>query len=287
MTYSMTGFGKANFQLKNKSFVVEIKTLNSKQTDMYFRLPAVLQEIEIDSRNIVAEELLRGKINVNIHTVDNTEVESYKIDTNVLDSYYKQVKEISTNKEQLLNALLGLPNVVVSSQDELNDAEKQTILQAIKTTCAEVMQYRQTEGKVLQEDVEKRIEIINQSKQNIEKLAPQRIEKIKTRIKDNLGTLKGDVSYNEDKFEQELIYYIEKLDITEEFVRLNAHTSYFLEELLSKEPAKGKKLNFIAQEIGREINTIGSKANDAEIQKEVVQMKDELEKIKEQINNIL
>lgn len=287
MIYSMTGFGKSDFKLKNKSFVVEIKTLNSKQTDMYFRLPALMQEMEIELRSMVSDILLRGKINVNISTADNTEIENYKIDTAVLNNYYEQIKGIINNKENVLNALLTLPNAVTSSQETLTDNDKKVVKEALKSACAEVMKFRLKEGKVLKEDLEKRIENINVAKADIEKLAPIRIEKIRAKIKDSLNSLKADVSYNEDRFEQELIYYIEKLDVTEEFVRLDAHTKHFLEEISNATVAKGKKLNFISQEIGREINTIGSKANDADIQKDVVQMKDELEKIKEQVNNIL
>lgn len=283
----MTGFGKSDFKLKSKSFVIEIKTLNSKQTDMYFRLPALMQEMEIELRSMVSDILLRGKINVSISTADNTEIENYKIDTAVLNNYYEQIKGLINNKENVLNALLTLPNAVTSSQETLTDKDKKVIKNSLQNACAEVMKFRLKEGKVLKEDLEKRIENISIAKADIEKLAPVRIEKIRAKIKDSLNSLKADVSYNEDRFEQELIYYIEKLDVTEEFVRLNAHTAYFLEEINSSNMDKGKKLNFISQEIGREINTIGSKANDADIQKDVVQMKDELEKIKEQVNNIL
>lgn len=287
MIYSMTGFGKADFQLRNKNFYVEVKTLNSKQTDMYFRLPTILQEMEMELRNIVVEFLFRGKINVSIQSADNTETESYKIDIDVLNHYFEQIKGITTKKEDVLSTILGMPNVVISSKENLKDEEKNIVTSALKSACMEAMLFRLKEGNILKIDLEERINKIIEGKNKIEKLAPERIEKIKTRIKENLTTLKTDLSYNEDRFEQELVYYIEKLDITEEFVRLDAHTKYFIEELSNKDNSVGKKLNFISQEIGREINTIGSKANDADIQKEVVQMKDELEKIKEQVNNIL
>ncbi|MCB9255622.1 MAG: YicC family protein [Chitinophagales bacterium] len=287
MVYSMTGFGKASFDLHDCNYTIEIKSLNSKQMDVFTRLPNLLKEMEIPLRKQISDSLLRGKIELNISSSKNEDANSVSINTDLLQDYYAQIKDLNLPSNDTLGALLRLPNVLVSEQIQLSTEDKNIVENALTLAMDELQAFRKVEGLALEADLRMRLGLILEYKQEVKRLAPIRIEKLRTRMMDNLKALQLDLDASSERLEQEMIFFIEKLDVTEEFVRLKHHCEYFEEVMQNAELTIGKKLNFISQEIGREINTLGSKANDAEIQKMVVQMKDELEKIKEQINNVL
>lgn len=287
MIYSMTGFGKANFELNNTQYAVEIKSLNSKQVDVFTRIPNLMKELDITLRKTVSDLLKRGKVELNISSVKSEESGEFTINKELLERYKQQLEGLDLSSNDMLGTLLRLPNVVVASENQLSEEDVEVILKAIKTACEDLISFRKNEGVSLYNDLELRIANIMKHKAAVKVLAPQRIDRLRSKMIENVKALSGDLDINQERIEQELIFYIEKLDVTEEFVRLKAHCEYFMEILNDKEVLVGKKLNFISQEIGREINTLGSKANDADIQKHVVQMKDELEKIKEQVNNVL
>lgn len=287
MIYSMTGFGKAKFELNNNAYAIEVKSLNSKQADIYMRLPSLMKEMEIALRKTTSDALKRGKIEITINELKQGDSNSYVINKELLLSYYNEVKALNLPSENIIGALLKLPNILVAQDNELSEKDKQLIENALIEACNDLNVFRLQEGEVLAKDLKLRIDNIMQHKAKIEVLAPQRIDRIRNKMLDGLKALTLELDVKSDRLEQEMIFYIEKLDVTEEFVRLDGHCDYFLEVMESDEEEVGKKLNFISQEIGREINTLGSKANDADIQKHVVQMKDELEKIKEQVNNVM
>lgn len=290
MIKSMTGFGKASGEWKNKKISIEIRSLNSKQMDLNIKMPSLYRAKELELRSYIIKHTERGRIDVNIY-VENGIDESLTIINKILvESYILQLKEIAqkTNSqtEDFLSIAMRMPDVFKQERDELDSDEWMFIMKLIDDAIASFNQFRKDEGDVLLKDFIERINTILSLMNQIEKLEQPRIHQIRERIKKNIYELIPIENIDKNRFEQELIYYIEKLDITEEKVRLRSHCDYFLEALNSSH-AEGRKLGFIAQEIGREINTIGSKANDAEIQKIVVQMKDELEKIKEQSLNVL
>lgn len=289
MIQSMTGFGKANRDLAGISVSVEIKSLNSKGLDLNLRLPSVYREKELELRAELGKLLERGKIDVSINLESKSEDSSVKINNQLALNYHKQLKELAVlikeEDRSLLSEVLKMPDVVKNEKKELDEEEWKYIKEAVSEAVKNLQQFRKEEGASIAKDFEKQIGSICDTLKRIEELDPKRIENIKSRISKNLNEYIPAESVDKNRFEQELIYYIEKIDINEEKVRLKTHCDYFITTM--KEPASGRKLNFIAQEIGREINTIGSKANDASIQKLVVLMKDELEKIKEQTNNVL
>ena len=287
MIYSMTGFGKASFNLNNVQYAVEIKSLNSKQADIFTRIPSAMKELDVPLRKLLADRLVRGKIELSISSMKADESTQYSINIDVLKDYQSQLANVDLPSNDLLGALLRLPNVVVPSESTLTEEDAALVYQAVEEACVDLNNFRRTEGETLAKDLELRVNNILKHKLQVKEIAPLRIDKLRARMEDNLNALKGEYDINNERLEQELIFYIEKLDVTEEFVRLKAHCEYFKEVMLDDEEAIGKKLNFISQEMGREINTLGSKANDAGIQKHVVQMKDELEKIKEQVNNVM
>lgn len=291
MIYSMTGFGRTTVQLDKQSYTIEIKTLNSKQFDLNLRIPNYLREKEMDIRNMLVERVKRGKVEVFINSSKGADTISGSFNHELISEYMEQLSSIqsqySITDSDVLNALLRLPNVLVTEEKELLDSEWNTFKSALGKCIESLVEFRTQEGKAMGIDLEERINSISKNAAAVEIIAPGRIEKIRERIHSNLEQLQLKTDFDKQRFEQEMIYYLEKFDITEEIVRLKNHCSYFTENLHSKVEMKGKKLNFISQELGREINTIGSKANDMEIQKLVVAMKDELEKIKEQLNNIL
>lgn len=287
MIYSMTGFGKATFDLNNTQYTVEIKSLNSKQADVFTRIPNLMKELEISMRKELISLLQRGKIELNINSTKSEEGTEFTINTELLKKYQEQVANLDLPSNDLLGALLRLPNVVVPAENLLDENASNIILAGIREATNDLISFRKNEGESLFEDLKLRINNIMKHKAAIQELAPMRIDRLRTKMIENIKALSGDLEINEERVEQELIFYIEKLDVTEEFVRLKAHGEYFMEIMNDEEAVVGKKLNFISQELGREINTLGSKANDADIQKHVVQMKDELEKIKEQVNNVL
>ena len=291
MIKSMTGYGKAECEFQSKKITIEIKSLNSKQLDLNFRIPSIYREKELDIRNEINRELVRGKIELNISSDCATDEASVNFNTSLLKAYYKQVVDVSKElnlpvQDDILSTLLRLPDVFKSDKQEVPEEEWTKLMSTVTFAIKSLNEFRLQEGKALEKDMTDRILLLTELSENLVKFEVQRLTKLKQKIRQSLLELVSSDKVDENRFEQELIYYIEKLDITEEKVRLANHCSYFIETMNESEPS-GKKLGFIAQEIGREINTIGSKANDADMQKIVIKMKDELEKIKEQVNNIL
>lgn len=291
MLRSMTGFGKASCELPKRIVTVEIKTLNSKQTDIYLKLPAIYRDAESELRNVLSRKLDRGKIEVSVW-YEQTETERLaQINTSVLIDYLQQFDEMKgqvdlPGTETLLPIVMRLPDVLSIEKQEFDPEEWALVMKAIYEAIEQLNAFRVQEGANLQADISERINRIDQLITDIEQLEGGRIERIRNRLNGNLEEHIGKDKIDINRFEQEVMYFLERLDITEEKVRLRSHCQYFLETIGEDLPV-GKKLAFITQEIGREINTIGSKANDKDMQKLVVQMKDELEKIKEQTLNIL
>lgn len=291
MIKSMTGYGKAVVSLPNKSIILEIKALNSKYFDFGSRIPSLYKEKEPLIRTLLNRTLERGKIELSMLTENKGGDTVVKVNQATANAYLKQVKELQNelnlpDDPNLLSTILKMPDVLSSPIDDLDEEEWQAIEAGLKQAAADLDAFRLGEGEVLLKDFAVRIGLIREYSLAVVPFEEPRIELLRTRFKKNLASLAEESSFDTNRFEQELIYYIEKLDITEEKVRLARHLDYFI-ETLSDGGANGKKLNFIAQEIGREVNTVGSKANSADIQKLVVMMKDELEKIKEQLSNIL
>jgi len=287
----MTGYGKAECELKDKKVTIEIKTLNSKNLDISTKIPGIYREKELEIRSEIAKTLERGKIEFVIYYESTNDSKATTINTAVVKNYYDQLKNVANElninaQEQMLQTIMRLPDTLYIEHEEINDEEWNIIFNTIQNAIAQVNKFRLQEGLYLQKDMEQRIQSIEKLKEHLSAFENNRIDKVKQRLKDNIKALFEDHEIDRNRFEQEIIYYLEKLDITEEKVRLTNHCQYFM-EMLNQGNAIGKKLGFIAQEIGREINTIGSKANDSDIQKDVVLMKDELEKIKEQVLNIL
>ena len=282
---SMTGYGKKETQFEDKRISIEIRALNSKSADINLRTPSYIRELDTKIRKRLSIEMNRGKIDLNIHIEFNGQNVPNKINTSVINSYIDQLESIgdSTISERLAIAM-RLPDTLKSDRDILSEKEKNLIFKLLDSVIEDIKSYRLDEGTELEKDMLLRIEMIENHLEAIKKIDPERNDKIELKLRDSLENLKIEVDAN--RFEQELIFYLEKFDITEEKVRLKNHLDYYRKIMKSDFPV-GKKLGFISQEIGREINTIGSKANHAELQKIVVQMKDELEKIKEQLLNIL
>ncbi|WP_286832284.1 MULTISPECIES: YicC/YloC family endoribonuclease [unclassified Proteiniphilum] len=290
MTHSMTGYGKAVVELPNKKVTVEIKSLNSKQFDLSIRMPAVYREKEITLRNNLSHSLERGKIDLNINVDVISRDVSSKIDFNTLSQYHREIRdhalEMSVSPPQdWFSILLRLPDVMKQDTEEPDNVEWESIGKAIERAVDDVIAFRKQEGEMLAKVLTEKIERISALLIAVEPFETERVDKIKSRIYDELNNLEG-IEFDKNRFEQEMIYYIEKLDVSEEKNRLAHHLKYFT-ETLNGSRSQGKKLGFIAQEIGREINTLGSKSNQSDMQCIVVQMKDELEQIKEQVLNVL
>jgi len=292
MIKSMTGFGQATYNKDELNLVVEVKSLNSKFFDLGLRVPRVFSEKELEVRNMVSDKLERGKISVTVEMQQTGRVDvRQQYNEQLFVAYYTELKKLADKTmagyEGLFELALNSPDVIVGGgKDELSPALWESFQKLLAEAITKCDQFRITEGKVLEEKLASYIKAIEAGLRRAEELDPQRIERIRARIKGNLVEFLGAEGIDMNRLEQELIFYIEKLDIHEERVRLTTHLNYFL-KLLAEPQSNGKKLGFLAQEIGREINTIGSKANDAEIQKSVVMMKEELEKIKEQLGNVL
>lgn len=285
MIQSMTGFGKSVLQLSNKKISIEIKSLNSKNLDSYVRTPSIYREKELDIRKLLASKLERGKIDFSLFIENNGEEISTQLNKPVVKKYMKQLNDIvGGNEIELLKMAVRMPEALNTERDEIDEDEWKAIENEIIATLEKIMQYRKDEGLALEKEFRNRIENIDALLNQVIAIDPERIMAVRERLLKGVSDLKENV--DENRFEQELVYYIEKFDITEEKVRLQNHLEYFTKSIDSKD-SNGKKLGFIAQEIGREINTIGSKANYAAMQKLVVQMKDELEKVKEQLLNVL
>lgn len=279
----MTGYGKSIIQLETKKISLEIKSLNSKNLDINTRFPGVYKEKEIDVRKLIANNLVRGKIDMSFYIESTTVETSTKINKEIVANYIKQLEEIHKETD-ILSIAMRLPDVLKTEREELDPEEWGKIETGILEAIESLQEYRLSEGIELGNDFEDRIKTLQRKLEEVIDLDSERLEQVRIRLRKSIKELEQNV--DENRFEQELIYYLEKLDITEEKVRLTNHLSYFLQELNVK-VSNGKKLGFISQEIGREINTIGSKANFAPMQKVVVEMKDELEKIKEQLLNVL
>lgn len=289
MIKSMTGFGKATVEAGDKTITVEIRALNSKGADISLRLSSGLRNYELELRNELTKQLERGKIDLSVFVESNKAETPVEINVELAKSYHEQLKKLASALNEPMNEsishILKFPDVMKSERKEADENEWKLIKGCVNQAITQLNAFRDTEGKSLQKDFEDRLTKIGTYLEEIKKLDLHRITTIKDRIRGNLSDIIGKEKIDENRFEQELIYYIEKLDINEEKVRLKTHLDYFMDTC--KEASPGRKLNFISQEIGREINTIGSKANDAPMQKFVVLMKDELEKIKEQANNVL
>lgn len=291
MIKSMTGYGKAVAETPQKKISIEIKSLNSKQLDINLKLPWLYREKEAEIRNIISQKLERGKIDFNIYFDILGDEGIPVINKLVVKSYYKQLKEIAGElnisiDEQLLPAIIRLPDAMKTEKPELTEDEWETVRENILESLLMLDQFRIEEGKAIETNIKSCLSNILTSLQNVEYFEQGRIEKVRERLTSILKENAVTENIDKNRFEQELIFYLEKFDINEEKVRLRKHCEYFINTIEEESP-NGRKLSFIAQEIGREINTIGSKANDASIQRLVVMMKDELEKIKEQINNVL
>ena len=291
MIKSMTGFGKAEFEVNNKKITIEIKSLNSKQIDINTRIPALYREKDITIRKTLSEKLIRGKVDFNIYVENLGDESNSKINEPILKAYYNHLADISNDlnlavDQSTLQAVMRLPDVVKTEYETLDETEWETISKNILSAIDDINDFRIQEGKALEEDIVGNVNSIDQLLKEIEPFEKQRIENLKSRISDGLNGLKLNGNVDENRFEQELIFYLEKLDINEEKVRLANHCEFF-NQTVNLPNSAGKKLGFISQEIGREINTIGSKANETNIQRIVVQMKDHLERVKEQLLNVL
>ncbi len=291
MLKSMTGFGKHSLSVANKKINLEIRTLNSKQFDINIRVPMNYKDKELDIRTLVSKYLIRGKIDVFINIEQDASNQAPTLNRELAGHYYSELKSLSENINQrdfenYLPIIAKLPEVFKVEDEAIDPKEWEQVYEGLEHTLQQVDNYRVVEGQQLEVDFKERIQEILALLKKVDPFEEARTDRIKDRIKTNLTNFLQDVNHDKNRLEQEMIYYIEKLDITEEKVRLLKHCEYFLNTLDSAD-SSGKKLGFICQEIGREINTLGSKANDADLQQVVVLMKDELEKIKEQLFNIL
>ncbi|WP_243837321.1 YicC/YloC family endoribonuclease [Mucilaginibacter gilvus] len=292
MIKSMTGYGIASFDSGRTKYTVEIKSLNSKFLELSLRLPKIFSEKEFQLRNDCSKQIERGKVNLSINAeqANAAEIKAAGIDKALLKHYYNQLKAVSDELNEqggnLLQLALGLPEVVKFEEESISEDEWKLVEKTFNQAMAAFQKFRSDEGNVLEQDIKMRIGIILKNLELVEIEEPKRVPVIRERLNSFLSEAIGADSIDKNRFEQELIYFIDKLDITEEKIRLKAHCDYFIETLKNAD-ANGKKLGFISQEIGREINTLGSKANDANMQKLVVGMKEELEKIKEQLLNVL
>ncbi|WP_295981688.1 YicC/YloC family endoribonuclease [uncultured Algibacter sp.] len=285
MIYSMTGYGKSVLQLPTKKVTIELKSLNSKNLDLNARMPSIYREKELAIRKILADKLVRGKVDFSIYVEATAEDTSTQINTPVVKQYIEQLKNVVDGDEiDMLKMAVRFPDALNTVREEINENEWKSIEAEIHHAIEDLNNYRLNEGKVLEIDFNNRIVTINELLDKVIAMDPERVEGVRERLLKGVEELRE--KYDENRFEQELVYYIEKFDITEEKVRLKNHLNYFTESINSKD-SNGKKLGFISQEMGREINTIGSKSNYAPMQQLVVEMKDELEKIKEQLLNVL
>jgi uncharacterized protein (TIGR00255 family) len=287
----MTGFGRAEQSVGDKTFLVDIKSLNGKQFELQLKLPAFLKPFEFDIRKMLSEKLARGSVDCTISLKETGNAKPVTINTDLAKAYYQPLRalseELGLDTSSLLSTLIKLPEVITPSSDTLTDEEWQKLRAVIQEAIDNLNYHRQEEGKSLRADLELRIANIIKQQEEVARLEPQRKQKIREGVVKMLEEHVGKEAYDGNRLEQELVYYIEKIDISEEQVRLKNHCEYFTSILNEPEDSKGKKLSFILQEIGREINTTGAKAYDSTIQKSVVLMKDELEKAKEQVLNVL
>lgn len=290
MLKSMTGFGKAIGTRNNITYNVELKSLNSKQSDIYVRVPVVYKSQELEIRTLLAKKLIRGKIELNLNVSGPTADSQQTINVELAKKYHQEIKNLAgtlgESTEGLLNTVLKMPEVLVNKSPELDPDEWAFIMDLVEQAVVKHAEFRDAEGQTLEDDFKKRIDKINELLIEVGNFEDLRVESVRARLNKAVEDLDNQEGLDKNRHEQEIIYYIEKLDINEEKVRLNAHLQYFV-ETMNQGDGVGKKLGFIGQEMGREINTLGSKAYHQDIQKIVVQMKDELEKVKEQVLNVL
>ncbi len=287
----MTGYGKASANLNDKNISVEVRSLNSKQFDLSLRLPQVYKENEIELRNFLSQELIRGKIDVSINVDTIYQDTAVTLNENIARLYYKQIRSLEKKlglepNQDIISVLLKMPDMLKTEKKEPDEEEWKMVNKIVKEAVINFNSFRDKEGSSLEKELSMRVNNILNLLKEVDKHEKERIETVKIRLQKALQELKGNDNVDKNRFEQELIYYLEKFDVTQEKQRLKTHCEYFLNTMLN-ENAQGRKLGFITQEIGREINTLGSKSNHAEMQKIVVLMKDELEKIKEQTLNVL
>jgi uncharacterized protein (TIGR00255 family) len=291
MLKSMTGFGRAEETFNDKTILVEVKSLNGKQFELNLKIPALLKSYEFDVRSLLQDNLGRGSVDCYITIKQNGASKPVIINTDLIKAYYRQIEtlaaELQIDTNSVLSALLRLPEVVSPSTEMLNEEDWASVKKVLNAAIEELNKHRLEEGRTIEDELLLRIKNIKSQEEEILKLEPLRRKKMKEELRTQMEENVGKESYDPNRLEQELIYYIEKIDITEEQVRLKNHCDYFVTILKQDETVKGKKLSFVLQEIGREINTTGAKAYDSAIQKCVVLMKDELEKLKEQVFNVL
>jgi uncharacterized protein (TIGR00255 family) len=289
MLLSMTGYGRVANAYEDKTITVEIRSLNSKFTDVRLKIPQNYKEKEAEIRKLMADKAERGKLDVNIDVSSHQGVEAYGLNKALFKKYYKELNslaaEIGMENENMLQAILKLPNVVATAENELSAEEWNAVTSTINDALSNFYNFRLTEGSAMEADLRIRIEKITELLSQLDPFEADRVQSLRQRLKQNLEEYVKKEKVDENRFEQEIIYYLEKIDITEEKVRLQQHCKYFIEVLDKESTLKGRKLSFISQEMGREINTMGAKAYSSNIQRLVVGMKDELEKIKEQVAN--
>ncbi|MFK8104682.1 MAG: YicC/YloC family endoribonuclease [Saprospiraceae bacterium] len=289
MLLSMTGYGRGIKTFREKTITIEIRSLNSKFTDLRLKLPQNYKDKEHFLRKVITKETHRGKIDLSISVTSLAGADDYGLNKSLFKKYYQELKALSTELEMppgdLMQAVLKLPNVITSEEGSIDDEEWEAVQETLKEAISNFTAFRRTEGEVMKADCLSHSEHILEALKKIEPFETERVEKLRKRITQNMDEYVGKDNIDANRFEQEILYYLEKIDVTEEKVRLEQHCKYFAEVLETKNSSKGKKLSFISQEMGREINTLGSKANSSDIQRLVVQMKDELEKIKEQVLN--
>jgi uncharacterized protein (TIGR00255 family) len=289
MLLSMTGYGRESMSYKDKVIMVEIRSLNSKFTDMRMKIPQNYRDKETELRRVVMERVERGKVDMIIEVKSHQGDDQYSLNTALFKKYYRELSKLSDEldmpKGDLMMAILRLPNIVATDGDEIDEQEWETVMQTLQTTLNSFENFRLSEGKAMEDDMRMRVKVIQDYLSLLDPFETERVTRLRQRLHQNLEEYIGKEKIDENRFEQEILFYLEKIDITEEKVRLGQHCIYFVEELDKKFAQKGRKLSFITQEMGREINTLGAKAYSSEIQKLVVGMKDELEKIKEQVAN--
>ena len=288
MLYSMTGYGSSKQGFGSQTVSIEIKSLNSKSLDLRTKMPNAYLSYELELRKVIQNELVRGKVDVVI-SVESSDIGDYRINTPILEQYIYQLLGVAgqhgLERGDVLYTASRFPNVIVSNESSIGDTHWEEVLQTLQTAIAQFKSFRLEEGNVIYNELTQRVKTILELLTAVEQYEQERLDKVRQRIRQQLEQLA--ITIDENRFEQELIYYLEKYDFSEEKTRLLQHCTYFQEEMQAPAISKGNKLNFISQEMGREINTLGSKANSADIQRLVVQMKDELEKIKEQLANVL
>ena len=289
MLFSMTGYGRVTQQYKDKTVNVEVKSLNSKYTDIRLKVPQNYREKEPEFRKILMDKIQRGKIEMTVDIKSLAGEDEYGLNPNLFKKYFKELSslrnELSIEGGDLLQSILRLPNVVATAEDDIDSEEWKTIFNIVSSALVKFDEFRKEEGTAMEKDLIQRINNISTLLEQVNPYESERVESLRQRLHQKLEEFVGKEKIDENRFEQEILFYLEKIDITEEKVRLKQHCKFFLEVLDNKNKIKGRKLSFISQEIGREINTLGAKAYSSSIQRLVVEMKDELEKIKEQVAN--